>query len=71
MLNVFSSNGSLHATVARNEQTPGQQLGLSVTSRGTTLYYDVLDLSANMRADVVIDKESLQTGVNIFTLFTE
>lgn len=71
VLNVFSSNGSLHATVARNEQTPGQQLGLSVTSRGTTLYYDVLDLSANMRADVVIDKESLQTGVNIFTLFTE
>ena len=72
VLNVFSTgDDALRASVARNSQTDGMRLGLSVTSRGTTLYYDVLDMTATERASVVVDKASLQTGVNIFTLFTE
>lgn len=71
VLNVFSNEENLRATIARNGQTPGRKLGLSVTSRGNTLYYDVLDLTQTDRLSVVIDKASLQTGVNIFTLFTE
>ena len=72
VLNVFSTgDDALRANVARNSQTDGMRLGLSVTSRGTTLFYDVLDMTATERASVVVDKASLQTGVNIFTLFTE
>ena len=72
VLNVFSTTGdALRASVARNSQTDGLRLGLSVTSRGTTLYYDVLDMTETERTSVVVDKASLQTGVNIFTLFTE
>ena len=72
VLNVFSTGeDSLRASVARNSLTEGMRLGLSVTSRGTTLYYNVLDMTAAERVSVVVDKASLQTGVNIFTLFTE
>ena len=71
VLNVFTGDESLRATVARNSLTPGRRLGLSVTSRATTLYHDILDLTGSDRVSVVIDKESLQTGVNIFTLYTE
>ena len=38
VLNVFSHEENLRATIARNGQTPGRKLGLSVTSRGNTLY---------------------------------
>lgn len=72
VLNVFNSGGDIiRATVARNSYTPGERLGLSVTLRGTTLYYDMLDLTEEMRANVAIESSSLQTGVNIFTLFNE
>ena len=72
VLNVFSTgDDALRASVSRNSQTDGMRLGLSVTSRGTTLYYDVLDMTTTERVNVVVDKASLQTGVNIFTLFTE
>lgn len=70
VLNVFDTPGSLKATVARNELTPGMRLGLSVTCRGRTSYFDVLDLQRSLRSDIIIDKSSLYTGVNIFTLYT-
>ena len=72
VLNVFNSGGeTVRATVARNSLTPGERLGLSVTARGATLYYDALDLTADLRADVTIETASLLTGVNIFTLYNE
>lgn len=69
VLNVFNSEKTLTATVARNNQTKGEPMGLSITCRGNTLYYDVLDLRRLERANMVIDKTSLMTGVNIFTLY--
>lgn len=72
VLNVFpTSDDALRASVARNSLTDGMRVGLSVTSRGTTLYYDVLDMTETERASLIVDRASLQTGVNIFTLFTE
>ena len=72
VLNVFNTEGEMiRATVSRNSLTPGERLGLSVTLRGSTLYYDALDLTEEQRADVAIEKTSLMTGVNIFTLYNE
>jgi len=72
VLNVFNNEGEMvRATVARNSLTTGERLGLSVTLRGTTLYYDAIDLTDDLRADVAIEKAALQTGVNIFTLYNE
>ncbi len=72
VLNVFNTEGEMvRATVSRNSHTPGERLGLSVTLRGATMYYDALDLTEEMRADVAIEKASLMTGVNIFTLYNE
>ena len=70
-LNVYSNEKQLRTIVARNAQTKGQLLGLNVTSRGQTLYYDMLDLRQKPQTSVVLDKKILQTGVNIVTLFTE
>lgn len=67
---VFSNNEQMKTIVARNAKTPGQQLGLSVTSRGHTYYYDVVDLENDLSAVMMIDKHSLQTGVNVVSLFT-
>ena len=69
VLNVLSIGESLNATVTRNDQTKGELLGLSVTSRGITLYNEVLDLRNNTSNGFKIDKSQLQTGVNIFTLY--
>ena len=72
VLNVFNNGGEvIRATVARNSHTKGERLGLSVTLRGATLYYDMIDLTDELRADVAIESASLQTGVNIFTLYNE
>ena len=72
VLNVFSSGeNALRATVARNSDTPGMYLGMSVTSRGKTLNNEVLDMTKTDRANVIVEKASLQTGVNIFTLYNE
>ncbi len=70
-LSVLSAGDQLRAIIARNKRTQGQQLGLSVTSRGRTYYYSEIDLQKNMKAVAMIDKKSLQTGVNIVTLFTQ
>ena len=67
---VFSNADQMKAIIARNAKTPGQQLGLSVTSRGHTYYYDMVDLESDLTAVTLIDKHSLQTGVNVVTLFT-
>ena len=69
-LNAYPSEKRLRTIVARNAQTKGQQLGLSVTSRGKTLYYDMIDLRQVKQASIVLDNETLQTGVNVVTLFT-
>ena len=69
-LSVFSRGNQLRTMVARNAQTDGLELGLSITSRGKTLFFDRLDLRSRLQADFVIDKHSLQTGVNVVTLFT-
>lgn len=69
-LGVYPSESQMKAIVARNNYTKGQQLGLSVTSRGKTFYCTVLDLRQSLQASVIIDNRSLQTGVNIVTLFT-
>ena len=70
VLNVFSSDdNALRATVARNGETPGLHLGLSVTSRGKTFFNEILDMTNTERTSVVVEKASLQTGVNIFTLY--
>ena len=69
-LSVFSSDRQLRALIARNEHTEGQRLGLSVTSRGRTCYYNVADLSSEKEVTVRIDKKTLKTGVNVVTLFT-
>ena len=67
---VFSNADQMKVIVARNEKTSGQQLGLSVTSRGHTYYYNMIDLEQDLTSVAMIDKHSLQTGVNVVTLFT-
>ncbi len=71
VLNVFQNDETIRATVARNSLTPGKQLGVSVTSRGVTLYSEVVDLRESLSSQIIIDKPSLQTGVNIVTLYDE
>ena len=70
-LNVFSAGDQLKTIIARNRRTDGMMLGLSVTSRGRTYYYNMVDLTDDERAVALIDKRSLQTGVNVVTLFTD
>lgn len=69
VLNVFRTSDGWRATIARNSDTPGRQLGLSVTSRGSTLYSGVVDMRQDKEAQLKISDKSLQTGVNIFTVF--
>ena len=69
-LSVFSTGNQLKAVVARNARTAGAMLGLSITSRGHTYYYNTVDLTAEQLAVAMVDKRSLQTGVNIVTVFT-
>ena len=69
-LSVFNRGSQLKTMVARNASTEGMEVGLSVTSRGKTLYFDVLDLQSQLQTEVIIDSRSLQTGVNVVTLFT-
>lgn len=70
-LNVYSNDRQLRTVVARNRLTKGQLLGLSVTARGQTCFYDNIDLTQTEQASVTLDKTTLLTGVNIVTLFTE
>lgn len=70
-LSVFHAGDQLKTIVCRNSKTEGQQLGLSITSRGRTFYYDTVDLTDDERAVALVDKQSLQTGVNVVTLFTK
>lgn len=70
-LNVFPAGGQLKTIIARNSKTDGMVLGLSITSRGHTYYYNTVDLTDDEQTVAFIDKRSLQTGVNVVTLFTE
>ena len=69
VLNVLRNGEGWKATIARNDKTPGQQLGLSVTSRGKTLYSGIVDLREKKGAQVKVEDKDLQTGVNIFTIY--
>ena len=69
VLNVLSIGDAVRATVARNAQTDGEQLGLSVTSRGTTIHSEIIDLRQQERSGLEFARKDLQTGVNIFTLY--
>lgn len=68
VLSASPSPHQLRISVARNAETPGQPLGLSVTSRGRTLYFSVADLRQTLQTDATIDNADLQTGVNVITL---
>ena len=69
-LNVFHYGEQLRTIIARNDRTKGEKLGLSITSRGHTFYMNTVDLTSSLRAVALIDKKSLQTGVNVVTIFT-
>ncbi|MBQ6209801.1 MAG: hypothetical protein IJK42_08530 [Prevotella sp.] len=69
VLNVFTGKERIRAIVSRNDQTDGEQLGLSITSRGVTLHNEILDLRQKESLGIEIDKSQLQTGVNIYTLY--
>ena len=69
-LGVYASDHQLKTIVARNKHTKGEQLGLSVTTRGHTVYYDMIDLHKELQSTIVLDNSTLETGVNIVTLFT-
>lgn len=71
VLNVFHAGDNFRATVARNADTPGQLLGINITSRGKTQFSGTVDLRNEEQGNVVVDKGSLRTGVNIFTLYNE
>ena len=70
-LSVFQTDNQLKTIISRNDRTEGRMLGLSITSRGHTYYYNTVDLTDDERAVALIDKQSLQTGVNVVTLFTD
>ena len=70
-LSVFQTDNQLKTIISRNDKTEGRMLGLSITSRGHTYYYNTVDLTDDERAVALIDKQSLQTGVNVVTLFTD
>lgn len=70
-LNVFPAGDQLKTIIARNRHTNGMVLGLSITSRGRTYYYNTVDLTDDERAVALVDKRSLLTGVNVVTLFTD
>ena len=70
-LSVLQTDNQLKTIISRNDRTEGRMLGLSVTSRGHTYYYSTVDLTGDERAVALIDKQSLQTGVNVVTLFTD
>ena len=70
-LNVFPTGNQLKTIVARNRRTDGMVLGLSITSRGHTYYFNVVDMTDDEQTVALIDKRSLQTGVNVVTLFTD
>ena len=70
-LNVFPAGDQLKTIIARNRKTDGMVLGLSITSRGHTYYYNTVDLTDDEQTVAFIDKRSLQTGVNVVTLYTE
>ncbi len=71
VLNVFNNGNQVKTIVSRNDKTDGRKLGLSITCRGKSQYFDILDLRQMRKAHVVLDKSSLATGVNIVTLFDE
>ena len=70
-LSVFPAGDQLKIITSRNERTEGLQLGLSITSRGRTYYYNAIDMTTDKRTIALVDKRSLQTGVNVVTLFTD
>ena len=70
-LSVFQTDNQLKTIISRNDKTEGRMLGLSITSRGHTYYYNTVDLTDDERVVALIDKQSLQTGVNVVTLFTD
>lgn len=71
VLNVFSSGNILSAHIARNAKTPAEQVGLSITSRGTTLHSQIIDLRYEEQTKLNFSKSDLMTGVNIFTLYNK
>lgn len=71
VLNVFSSGNILSAHIARNVKTPAEQVGLSITSRGTTLHSQIIDLRYEEQTKLNFSKSDLMTGVNIFTLYNK
>ncbi|MBP5386480.1 MAG: hypothetical protein J6Y97_03735 [Prevotella sp.] len=71
VLNVFSSGNILSAHIARNAKTPAEQVGLSITSRGTTLHSQIIDLRHEEQTKLNFSKSDLMTGVNIFTLYNK
>ena len=70
-LSILQTDDQLKAIVSRNDKTDGRILGLSVTSRGHTCYYHTMDLTTDESVAALIDKHTLQTGVNVVTLFTD
>lgn len=71
VLNVFSNGNQVKTIVSRNDKTDGRKLGMNITCRGRSQYFDVIDLRQMRKAHIVLDKSSLTTGVNIVTLFDE
>ncbi|MBR1416056.1 MAG: hypothetical protein IJ570_09390 [Prevotella sp.] len=70
VLSAYPTASQLRVIVARNARTKGLPLGLSITSRGQTSYFGQLDLTATSQVQVTLDNKTLQTGVNVVTLFT-
>ena len=57
--------------IARNSQTEGGTLGLSVCCRGKMSTFQVLDMRNSMEKKLSICMDSLTTGVNVVTLYDE
>ena len=70
-LSVFHRGDQLRTVVARNNATKGMTLGMNITSRGKSLFYQTLDLTQQLSKEFAIDKKVLQTGVNVVTIFTD
>lgn len=57
--------------IARNSQTEGGTLGLSVCCRGKMSVFKVLDMRNSMKEKLSVCTDSLSTGVNVVTLYDE
>ena len=61
---------AIECRVQRNSRTPGQNFGLMVTCRGSIYVKQIVDLSSPVQL-LSVQKSSLPTGVNIFTLINQ